>query len=237
MGALPRAEHGGPAGALLEVYYWQRVAITIEVERIVAYPDDAAPASRQVLGDRAAGPAPPADAAADGTGPRVDAGTVAAHASGCRTRCSAGAVRTTCRGRPGRGGRGRLTPGVAASRPAAARFRAGGSRAGLTSHWFQPRMIGQEQRVHTGWLEDEGDRGPYSPHTKAGYRLPASKVAVHARQRHRHPAGNAQGPRARPRPGVAQAMPGGTSRIFSSSVPGRSSSSKQAAASSSGWRT
>ena len=54
----------------------------------------------------------------------------------------------------------------------------GGRRAGLTSHQFQPRMIGQEQRVHTGWLESDGsEEAEYAPHTKAGYRLPASKLA------------------------------------------------------------
>ena len=54
---------------------------------------------------------------------------------------------------------------------------AGGRRAGLTAHWFCPRMIGQEQRVHTGWLSsDGGDRVLYAPHTKTGYRLPPSKA-------------------------------------------------------------
>jgi hypothetical protein len=53
----------------------------------------------------------------------------------------------------------------------------GGRRAGLTSHQFQPRMIGQEQRVHTGWLESDGsDRVENAPHTNAGYRLPRSKL-------------------------------------------------------------
>ena len=46
---------------------------------------------------------------------------------------------------------------------------AGGRRAGLTSHWFRPQMVGQEQRVHTGWLQSDGsDRVEYAPHTKAG---------------------------------------------------------------------
>ena len=37
--------------------------------------------------------------------------------------------------------------------------------------------VGQEQRVHTGWLsaDDEG-LVRYSPHTKSGYRLPRSKL-------------------------------------------------------------
>jgi hypothetical protein len=54
----------------------------------------------------------------------------------------------------------------------------GGRRAGLTAHEFFQRMIGQEQRVHTGWLSHEAG-GPvrYSPHTKAGYRLPRSNLA------------------------------------------------------------
>ena len=39
-------------------------------------------------------------------------------------------------------------------------------------------MIGQEQRIHTGWVSSDG-AGPviYAPHTKAGYRLPRSKAA------------------------------------------------------------
>jgi hypothetical protein len=44
----------GPVGRLLDVYYWQRVAITITVERIVAYPDDAGSAVR--LWRRGCGP-------------------------------------------------------------------------------------------------------------------------------------------------------------------------------------
>jgi hypothetical protein len=54
----------------------------------------------------------------------------------------------------------------------------GGRRAGLLAHWFSRHALGQRQRRHTGWL----DRGPdgralYAPHTEAGYRLPASRVA------------------------------------------------------------
>ena len=59
---------------------------------------------------------------------------------------------------------------------AAARIPPGGRRAGLTAHAFKPRMIGQEQRVHTGWLTNDGGRIRYAPHTKAGYALPPSKA-------------------------------------------------------------
>ena len=38
-------------------------------------------------------------------------------------------------------------------------------------------MIGRGRRNHTGWVSSEGaDRALYSPHTKAGYRLPPSKA-------------------------------------------------------------
>ena len=49
----------GIAGRILEVYYWHRVPITIHVERIVAYPDDAAAGKPQVVGKPLAEPAPP----------------------------------------------------------------------------------------------------------------------------------------------------------------------------------
>src|SRR5207253_1941399 len=70
----------GLAGRMLEVYYWQRVPITIQIERIVVHPDDAAGGDPEVLGD----PRPAAAAAQNppkrGTAPRVDVAKVAAHA-------------------------------------------------------------------------------------------------------------------------------------------------------------
>jgi hypothetical protein len=50
----------------------------------------------------------------------------------------------------------------------------GGRRAGLTAHWFAERVIGQHQRVHTGWLDTDRGRVLYSPHTTAAYRFPSS---------------------------------------------------------------
>jgi hypothetical protein len=166
----------GLAGRMLEVYYWQRVPITIQVERIVAYPDDAAGSEPQVLGnppDPAAAQKPPGG----GTAPRVDAGRVAAHAQ---------RLPHTLLGWCGSDEMPEVVPvgavggedaGVKLSVPPGS-VPAGGRRAGLTSHQFQPRMIGQEQRVHTGWLESDGsNQVQYAPHTNAGYRLPASKLA------------------------------------------------------------
>jgi hypothetical protein len=39
-------------------------------------------------------------------------------------------------------------------------------------------MVGQEQRVHTGWLDVAGDEATYAPHTKAGYALPSSPTLM-----------------------------------------------------------
>lgn len=167
----------GLAGRILEVYYWQRVPITIQVERIVAYPDDAAASEPHVHGKPRVEPAAPQKSPRDGTAPRVDIGKVAAHAQ---------RLPHTLLGWCGADDMPEVVPvgvvqrgdfGVKLSVPAGS-VPVGGRRAGLTSHQFQPRMIGQEQRVHTGWLESDGsDQVEYAPHTKAGYRLPTSRLA------------------------------------------------------------
>jgi hypothetical protein len=167
----------GLAGRMLEVYYWQRVPVTVQVERIVAYPDDAAATQPQVLGEPRAQPAPPQDPPRGGTGPRLESSKVAAHAQ---------RLPHTLLGWRGSDDMPEVIPTAAVAaadsgvelRVPAGSVPAGGRRAGLTSHQFQPRMIGQEQRVHTGWLESDGsDKVVYAPHTKAGYRLPPSKLA------------------------------------------------------------
>ena len=55
---------------------------------------------------------------------------------------------------------------------------AGGRRAGLTAHAFQRYMVGQEQRVHTGWLDVSGSEAVYAPHTQAGLRTPPSPALM-----------------------------------------------------------
>jgi hypothetical protein len=167
----------GVAGRILDVYYWQRVPITIQVERIVAYPDDAAASKARVLGKPPAEPAPPQKPPRDGTAPRLDATKVAAHTE---------RLPHTLLGWRGSDDMPEVVPvaavkagdsGVELSVPAGS-VPPGGRRAGLTSHQFRPRLIGQEQRVHTGWLDsDASDKVEYAPHTKAGYRLPPSKLA------------------------------------------------------------
>jgi hypothetical protein len=48
----------------------------------------------------------------------------------------------------------------------------GGRRAGLLSHTFEPLLVRQAQRLHTGWLSVNGDDISYAPHTTSGYSVP-----------------------------------------------------------------
>jgi hypothetical protein len=51
---------------------------------------------------------------------------------------------------------------------------AGGRRAGLLGHRYEPQLVGLEARQHTGWLLD----GVYAPHTESGFRAPANKTLL-----------------------------------------------------------
>ncbi|MDX6585560.1 MAG: hypothetical protein QOI31_33 [Solirubrobacterales bacterium] len=171
----PRSK--GLAGRMLHTYYWERVAITIEVERIVSWPETDASGTPQIYGDtRLAGPKPQKPPKG-GTAPREDTAKVAAQVERlphtllgwCGADRMPEVVPVT--------GATATDDGVELEVPAGT-VPEGGRRAGLTSHWFKPRMVGQEQRIHTGWVEANGGRVVYSPHTKAGYRLPASKTLM-----------------------------------------------------------
>jgi len=123
-----------------------------------------------------AAPAPAQSEPRNGIAPRLDAGTVAADVE---------RLPHTLLGWCGADGLPEVVPagvqgagaGGVVIRAPRGKVPAGGRRAGLTSHMFQPKMIGQEQRVHTGWLS-AGDDGTitYAPHSRAGYRLPPSKI-------------------------------------------------------------
>jgi hypothetical protein len=165
--------HTGVLGRLMNIYYWERVAIRIQVSRVLVY--DGTPAPPRVIGDALPADDPrPQSAPTGGTEPRVDTGKVAAHLDklphsllgwvGSDGLPMVARVRGVGSGEDGV--RLETTDGVLPS---------GGRRAGLTSHVFQRHMVGQEQRVHTGWLEVDGDEAVYAAHTKSGHNLPASK--------------------------------------------------------------
>lgn len=165
--------HTGLLGRLMDIYYWQRVAIRIQVRRVLVYDGTSAP-PRVIGDDLPAGEPPSQSAPTGGTGPRVDTDKVATHLDRlphsllgwvgsdglpmvARVRgegVGEGGVRLVARD-------GQLP--------------AGDRRAGLTAHSFHRHMVGQEQRVYTGWLEVDGNEVVYAPHSKAGHALPPSR--------------------------------------------------------------
>jgi hypothetical protein len=164
--------HSGPVGRLMDVYYWQRVAITVRVRRVMVYDGTAAPP--RILGEDLPAEPPAAQRPPKhGTRPRVDTAKLAAQVdrlphtllgwAGTDGLPMVARVRsqgTTERGLSLATSHGPLPPG--------------GRRAGLTAHAFHRHMVGQEQRVHTGWIDVNGTEAIYAPHTKAGYALPRS---------------------------------------------------------------
>jgi hypothetical protein len=180
----PRWDHflvprkGGLVGRALDVYYWQRVAITVEIERVVAYPDNEANGEAVVTGSPRPGPAPPQTEPKKGTGPRLEPGKVGGDVE---------RLPHTLLGWNGADGLPEVVPVSSASSSGeglrlvvpTGSVPPGGRRAGLTAHRFWPRMVGQLQRIHTGWLTANGDDVLYAPHTRAGYRMPPSSLAYH----------------------------------------------------------
>jgi hypothetical protein len=170
----PRKD-GGLWGRWLKVYNWDRVPIEIAVRRVVRWPDHRYAREPEVFGEPLPDEPPaPQSPPGKGTGPRVDYGKVAADAR---------RLPHTVVGWIGADGLPvvvsasvSVADGALALDVARGRLPPGGRRAGLTSHRFEPRMVGQEQRIHTGWLEVDGDEARYAPHTKAGYRLPTSQL-------------------------------------------------------------
>ena len=166
--------HTGPLGRLMDIYYWERVAIRIQVGRVLVY--DGTPASPRVTGEDLPADVPsPQSAPTGGTGPRVDAGKVAAHLDRLPHSLlgwvgSDGLPMVSRVSAAGVGEDGVRLNSRDGSLPV------GGRRAGLTAHSFQNHMVGQEQRVHTGWLEVDGDEAVYAPHTKSGQAIPSSKA-------------------------------------------------------------
>jgi hypothetical protein len=161
----------------LDVYYWQRVAIEIDVRRVLSWPTGDCAGEPEVFGDPLpGGPPEPQREPRNGTAARESTTKLARQVN---------RLPHTLLGWVGTDGLPEVVPVSVAGADseavdlvsaAADRIPTGGRRAGLTSHAFRPRMVGQEQRVHTGWLTNDGGRIRYAPHTKAGYALPPSKA-------------------------------------------------------------
>jgi hypothetical protein len=158
--------------------YALRVGIEVAVERVLAWPELACRGEPRVLGAPLP-PDPPRSqrAPSRGTGPRINHARAARRArrlpnillawvgsDGLPLVIAVGVGETIERGIVLEAPDGLVPPGA--------------RRAGLTAHWFAPRVIGQEQRIHTGWLDAAAGEGPviYAPHTNASYRFPASEA-------------------------------------------------------------
>ena len=155
----------------LRVYYADRLLVTVQVERVLSWPDLACAGEREVAG----APAPAGDPGEQtppkgGAGPRVDVARAAR-----RLRRLPHALVAY----PGADGFPLIVPvtigadshaGIALAGPLAA----GGRRAGLLAHRYEAKLIGLETRQHTGWLQD----GVYAPHTENGFRAPANKTLL-----------------------------------------------------------
>lgn len=159
----------GVWGRWMRVYY-DRVALVVDVERIVVWPDLMCLGEPEVVGSALPEDPPPQAPPKKGTGPRID------HRRAARRAASLPHVLA---GWTGSDGFPVVVPvhagaasdaGFAVTAPAG--LPAGGRRAGLLAHRFERYAIGQEQRIHTGWLQD----GVYAPHTESGYLLPESKL-------------------------------------------------------------
>jgi hypothetical protein len=159
----------------LRIYHW-RVAMQVEVERVIVWPDLACEGRARVHGPPLpADPPKPQEPPARGTEPRIRHRRATRRAAG---------LANVLLGWVGSDGYPFVVPvavegteaqGIVLTAPSES-VGSGGRRAGLLAHSFARYTYGQNQRKHTGWLEASGDRRLlYAPHTEAGYHLPRSR--------------------------------------------------------------
>lgn len=155
----------------LSAYYADRVLVTVQVERVLSWPDLHCAGERTVVGTPLSGQDPePQAPPRKGTGPRVDVARAAR-----RLRKSPHVLLSY----PGDDGFPLIVPvSVSAVGPRGIALRGplapGGRRAGLLGHRYEPKLIGLETHQYTGWLQDS----VYAPHTENGFRAPANKTLL-----------------------------------------------------------
>jgi hypothetical protein len=158
---------------LLRAYHW-RIAVNLDPERIVAWPDLICRGEPEVSGAPLPAAPPPQQPPRNGTAPRIH------HSRAARR---AARLPHVLLGWVGGDGFPIVVPvrvegveerGIVLEAPPGT-LPPGGRRAGLLAHSFARYTFGQNQRKHTGWLEAEGGRAVYAPHTESGYHLPRSR--------------------------------------------------------------
>jgi hypothetical protein len=161
----------------LSAYYSDRVPVHIDVHRVVSWPDLGCAGEPDVHGAALPDPPEPQAPPKKGTGPRVDC----VRAGRALTKLPHQLVAL-------RGGDGHpvVVPVRVVSVDAGAvqldaepgLLPEGGRRAGLLAHDYRAKLIGLAARQHTGWLEVEGGRALYAPHTSSAFRAPANKTLL-----------------------------------------------------------
>jgi hypothetical protein len=159
----------------LAAYYQDRVLVTVDVDRIVSWADDAAHGEPDVLGPALVEPeaqAPPKK----GTAARVDVGKVtkklgAAHrlvgwrdGDGHPFVVPVGAMTTA---------RDHLALHVGGGRTPS-----GGRRAAVLAHDYRPQLVGLRSGYALGWLDVDGAAVRFYPHTTGGFSAPPNKTIL-----------------------------------------------------------
>jgi len=163
----------------LQEYYSDRVPVTVQVERIVAWADERGSGEPRVFGaPLPAQPPAPQQEPMNGAGPRVDPARAARRI---------GALPNQLLAFVGADGHPEVRPvAIGGGEPGGISLDSvqplppGGRRAGLLAHRYNARLVGLEARGHTGWLVvgDDRERGLYAPHTGFGFRAPGNKTLL-----------------------------------------------------------
>jgi hypothetical protein len=164
----------------LQEYYQDRVLITVEVARLIVWPDAACGGEPDVLGEPLPGPPKSQGLPNKGTGPRLNSARLDRRLAARQHRLLA---YVQADGYPA------VLPidvtaqsaaGLALRQPGAARLPPGGRRAGLLGHDYGPQLIGLRARQATGWLEvgQDGETSLFAPHTEKGFAAPSNKTLV-----------------------------------------------------------
>jgi hypothetical protein len=162
----------------LSAYHW-RVGIEIAVERVIVWPDSGCRDDPEVYGKPLPTQPPTYQRPPrNGTGPRINHRRAAKRAARLPNRLLAWVSRDGFPMIVPVAIAGTEKQGVVLELPDGVAVPLGGRRAGLTAHSFARFTFGQNQRKHTGWMiPAPGERRVlYAPHTKAGYRLPYSRL-------------------------------------------------------------
>jgi hypothetical protein len=161
----------------LSAYYSDRVPVHVSVHRIVSWPDLRCEGEPEVHGVPLPDPPEPQRPPAKGTGPRLDS----ARAGKAMAKLPHQLVAL-------RGGDGYpvvlpvrvrdADTGAVRIEAAPGLLPAGGRRAGMLAHDYRAKLIGLAARQHTGWMEVDGNRALYAPHTASAFRAPANKTLL-----------------------------------------------------------